>query len=469
MNSVPQTIAQVFAAQHEGVVARRTSFDYNARKAALDKLEAKILAEEEAICAALDEDFGKHRDEVMLTEILPILLEITHTRKHLRRWMRSGRAASGLAFLGTSARVRPTPKGTALVIAPWNFPFNLAIGPVVSALAAGCSVILKPSELTPATSNLINRMLTETFPPELVAVVEGGVDVATALLELPFDHIFFTGSPEVGQIVMGAAAKTLATVTLELGGKSPVIVGPDANIRHAARWIAWGRFMNGGQACVATDHVYVHASVKDDFLKAMDAQILRMYGAKPLQSDNLARMAHPRQWARVADMIDDARTKGAVILTGGQTDAETRKIAPTILLDVHDDMDVQQTEIFGPILPVMPYSNIEDVISKINAAAHPLALYIFGSNALADRVIAETTSGTVGVNMSVMVFAHPSAPFGGVGRSGNGGAHGYAGFAAFSAMRQVLRFRFFPFHLVFPPYTTTTRRLVALFRRIVRV
>jgi aldehyde dehydrogenase (NAD+) len=466
-NSHP--IAQIFAAQKDGTVARRTAFGYDARRAALDKLEAKILAEEDAICAALHADFGKHRDEVMLTEILPILLEISHTRKHLRRWMRPMRAASGLAFLGTSAKVRPTPKGTALVIVPWNFPFNLALGPVVSALAAGCAVILKPSEFTPATSALIKAMISDIYLANLVTVVEGGVDVTTELLSLPFDHIFFTGSPEVGQIVMAAASKTLASVTLELGGKSPVIVGPDANIKNAARWIAWGRFMNGGQTCVATDHVYVHEAVHGDFLDALDAQITRMYGDNPMKSDNLARMIHARQWTRVVQLIDDARAKGARILTGGQTDEAARKIAPTVLTDVRDDMDVQHTEIFGPLLPVMPYLELEDVIGKINAAPHPLALYIFGKKALADEVITRTTSGNVGVNMSVMVFAHPSAPFGGVGRSGNGGAHGYAGFAAFSHMRQVLRARLFPFHLVFPPYTKVTRRLIAIFHRIVRL
>jgi aldehyde dehydrogenase (NAD+) len=469
MTTQTQTIAEIFATQKSGVVARRTSFDYAARKDALDALETSILARQDAICTALAADFGKHPDEVMLTEILPILLEITHTRRHLRRWMRPKRAGSGLAFLGTGAKVHPTPKGVALVIAPWNFPFNLAMGPVVSALAAGCSVILKPSEFTPATTTLISQMIADIFPPDLVTVVEGGVDVASELLELPFDHIFFTGSPEVGKIVMAAAAKTLATVTLELGGKSPVIVGPDAHIKNAARWIAFGRFLNGGQTCVATDHVYVHESVQDAFQTALTAQIAQMYGADPIGSASLAQMTHDRQWARVAALITDARAKGATVLTGGQTDEAARKIAPTVLTDLRDDMDVQQTEIFGPVLPVMPYSTLDQVIGKINAAPHPLALYVFGSSTLADEVISRTTSGSVGVNMSVMVFAHPTAPFGGVGNSGNGGAHGHAGFAAFSHMRQVLRAHIFPFHLVFPPYTQTTRRLIALFHRIVRL
>lgn len=469
METDHQTITRAFEAQKNGIAKRRATFDYAARRAILAKFEAKILAEKEEICAALMADFGKHPDEVMLTEIFPALIEMTHTRKHLRRWMRPKRAGSGLIFLGTSAKVHPTPKGVALLIAPWNFPFLLSIGPVISALAAGCSVILKPSELTPATSALLKRLCSEVFPPDLVTVVEGGVEVATCLLALPFDHIFFTGSPEVGQIVMAAASKTFATVTLELGGKSPAIVGPDANIKNAARWIAWGRFLNGGQTCVAVDHVYVHAAVSDEFTQALLQQITRMYGDDPVGSGDLARMAHKRQWQRVADLIADATSKGATVLTGGQTDQGARKIAPTVLVDVRDDMAVQQTEIFGPVLPVMPYSDLDMVIGKINAAPHPLSLYTFGSNALADEVIAKTTSGTVGVNLSVMVFAHPSAPFGGVGRSGNGGAHGYAGFAAFSHMRPVLRARFFPFHLVFAPYSTVTNRLIAAIQRFVRL
>ncbi|MGJ8623309.1 MAG: aldehyde dehydrogenase family protein [Yoonia sp.] len=462
-------IPRIFAAQKAEVVARRSTFDYQARQAALDRLRDKILAEEDAICAALMADFGKHRDEVMLTEIMPVLLELTHTRKHLRRWMRPKRAPSGLVLLGTSAKVRPTPKGVALIIAPWNFPFNLAVGPLVSALAAGCSVVLKPSEHTPATSRLIQRMMADIFPPDLVTVVTGGVETATELLEQPFDHIFFTGSPEVGQIVMAAASKTLATVTLELGGKSPVIVGPDADIKKAARWIAWGRLLNAGQTCVATDHVYVHNSLREAFLQALDAQITKMYGADAIQSQDLAQMAHAGQFSRVADLIADARAKGATVFRGGQVDEDRRKIAPTVLVDLRDDMDIQQSEIFGPVLPVMPYDALDDVIARINAAPHPLALYVFGGKALADEVLSRTTSGTFAVNLSVMVFVHPAAPFGGVGRSGNGGAHGHAGFAAFSHMRQDLRARVFPFHLAFPPYTKTTARLIALFKRIVQI
>jgi aldehyde dehydrogenase (NAD+) len=469
MNTKTQNIAQIFAAQKDGIVGRRTSFDYAARIKALDQLKAKILAEEDAIYAALAADFGKPQEEVQLTEIMPILIEIDHSRKHLRRWMHPKRAPSGLIYLGTATKVRPTPKGTALVLAPWNFPINLSLGPVVSALAAGCSVILKPSEMTPHASALIKRMIAEIFSPDLVTVIEGGVDVATELLALPFDHIFFTGSPEVGKIVMAAAAKTLASVTLELGGKSPTIVGPDANIKNAARWIAWGRFVNGGQTCAATDHVYVHEDVRDVFLKALDRQITHMYGDDPLRSVDLAQMTHPRQWARVAGLIDDARAKGATFLRGGQTDEATRKIAPTVLLDVRDDMGVQNSEIFGPILPVMSYCDLDEVVDKINATPHALVLYVFGSNGLADEVVSKTASGAVGVNLSVMVFCHPSAPFGGVGQSGNGGAHGYAGFSAFSHMRQDMRARFFPFHLMFPPYTKPKRRLISTLRRVLKM
>ena len=466
MKDTTPTIPHIFALQKDGVAARRVTFDYTARMAALAKLEAMVWNEREAIAEAIHSDFGKHPNEVMLTEILPLMVEFRQTTKNLRRWMRPKRYPAGRVFMGTTTKAHPTPKGAALVIGPWNFPLLLSLGPVISALAAGCSVTLKPSEMTPATSALIHRMITATFPQDLLAVVEGGVEVSTKLLELPYDHIFFTGSPEVGQIVMTAAAKTLATVTLELGGKTPAIVGPDADIKKAARWIAWGKLLNGGQACVCVDHLYVHESIKEEFLAELTRQIERMARPSPFSSDDIARIAHHRHWTHLSDLIADARTKGATFLMGGQTDEAALKIAPTVLLDLRDDMDIQQREIFGPVLPVMPYNDLDNVITKMNAGPHPLNLYLFGGRDLSDKVIAHTNSGNVAVNLSVMVFAHPSATFGGVGRSGNGGAHGYAGFAAFTHMRQVLTARFFPFHLYFPPYTKTSKRLIRVLERL---
>ncbi|GGH43215.1 hypothetical protein GCM10011341_01780 [Frigidibacter albus] len=257
-----------FAVQAAGVAARRRGFGLAERREALDRLAGAIRRNEAAVVAALAADFCKPEAEVILTELLPVMQELRHARRNLRRWMRPRRAWPTLATLGTSARIRPEARGVCLIIAPWNYPFSLCLGPLVSALAAGNSAILKPSEMTPATSALIARLIGEAFSPDLVTVVEGGVEVSEALLALPFDHIFFTGSPAVGKIVMAAAARTLASVTLELGGKSPTIVGANADLTQAAKWISFGKFANAGQTCIAPDHVFVHRSVKDAFLEA---------------------------------------------------------------------------------------------------------------------------------------------------------------------------------------------------------
>ena len=467
MTDKTKTIAQIFEAQRARVAERRINFTYAQRKAALDAFREKLLAEEAAIRSAMAAEFGKPAVEVSLTEVLPVLVELNHTRRHLRRWMRPTRAASGLAFLGTSTKVHPTPKGVGLIIAPWNFPFTLTLGPIVSAIAAGCSVIVKPSELTPHCSTLMERMMAEIFPADLVSFVLGGPEVAQELLALPFDHIFFTGSTRVGQIVMAEAAKTLTSVTLELGGRSPVVIGPDANIRDAARWVAWGRFMNAGQACVAADHVYVHQAVEKIFLTALRQVMAKMYGKGDAQPSDLAQIAHIAHFDRLEAMLEDARQKGAVVLAGGQTDRAERRIAPTVLTQVTDDMEVMRSEIFGPILPVTTFDDRTALIARLQRSPHPLTLYAFGKEAFCDEITAATQSGVVGQNICVMPFAHPSAPFGGIGASGMGGAHGYAGFAAFSHMRPVIKRRVFPFQIMFPPYTARSERLVRLLKWIV--
>lgn len=468
MTQTHQDLAALFAAHKAAVPARRVSFDRHARLAALAKLRQAVLDRQDDIIAALAADFGKHPVEVRLTEILPILQDISHARRHLRRWMRPRRVLPTLMMIGTSARIEAQPRGVALIIAPWNFPFQLALGPLVSALAAGCSAIIKPSEMTPATSALIADMVADCFAPDLVAVVQGGVEASTQLLALPFDHIFFTGSPAVGKIVMAAAAKSLASVTLELGGKSPVIVGPDANIAKAAKWIAWGRFINAGQTCVAPDHVFVHASQRAALTDALQGRIAAMYGADPATSPALARIVDDRNFARVTGLIADAVKAGAKVVAGGQADTGARRLAPTLLEQTAADMDVSREEIFGPVLPLIPYDDLDVVLERINAGPHPLALYFFGSKGLAGGVVAGTTSGSVGVNLTVMPVIHGNLPFGGVGTSGMGAAHGQAGFAAFSHMRPVLRNRFLPMSLLFPPYTGRVKKLAKLVQRLVQ-
>ncbi|WP_166507146.1 aldehyde dehydrogenase family protein [Frigidibacter mobilis] len=462
--SISQRAETAFVAQAVGAPARRTGFGLIERRMALDRLAEAIRRHETALVAALAADFGKPEAEVILTEILPVMQELRHARRNLRRWMRPRRAWPTLATLGTSARIRPEARGVCLIIAPWNYPFSLCLGPLVSALAAGNSAILKPSEMTPATSALIAGLIGEAFAPDLVTVVEGGVEVSEALLALPFDHIFFTGSPAVGKVVMAAAAKTLASVTLELGGKSPTIVGPDADLAQAARWISFGKFANAGQTCIAPDHVFVHRAVKDAFLAALRARIGKSYG-EAASSPHLAQIVNDRHAERLSGLLGDALAKGAQLTLGGE--AQGRRMAPTLIEALTPEMRISSEEIFGPILPVIPYDDIGEVIARINAGPKPLALYVFDKDrAGTAQIIAATSSGSVGVNLTVAQFTHTGLPFGGVNHSGIGAAHGEYGFRAFSHERAILTNRGSALPLIFPPYTARVKRLIGLVKRL---
>ena len=464
MDSPLPTIAALFTAMKTGNDARRQGFGLAERRAALHRLANVVRRNEGALVAALQADLGRPEVETILTDYLPVLQEIAHARRHLRRWMRPRRVWPTLATFGASARVEPQPRGTCLIIAPWNFPFQLALGPLVSCLAAGNAAILKPSEMTPATSALVARIISETFSPDLVAVVEGDKAVAEELLSLPFDHIFFTGSPAVGRIVMTAAAKTLASVTLELGDKSPVIVGADADLKRAADWITFGKFVNAGQTCIAPDHLYVHALVKDAFLALLRARIARAYGTGEA-SPNLARIVTLSHAARLAALIADALDKGATTsVAGGQSG---QSVGPHLIEGTTPDMRLSREEIFGPILPVLTYDRIDSVIGAINARDKPLALYIFDrDHARVEEITRRTTSGAVGINLTLLHYTHLNLPFGGVNTSGIGAAHGETGFRAFSHERAVMRNRFLLLPLLFPPYTPRVMRLVRLLKRI---
>ncbi|MDF1854654.1 aldehyde dehydrogenase family protein [Pseudooceanicola sp.] len=452
-----------FAAQSAGIVTRRLTFGLAERRAALDRLAAAIRVNESALVAAMAADFGKPETEVILTEVLPVMQEIRHASRQLRRWMRPRRVAPTLVTFGTRARVRSEPRGVCLIIAPWNYPFNLAIGPLVSALAAGNSAIIKPSEMAPATSAVVARLIKDTFPAELVTVVEGGVEASQSLLALPFDHIFFTGSPAVGKIVMAAASKTLASITLELGGKSPTIVGPDADLKRAASWIAFGKFANAGQTCIAPDHVFVHASVKDDFLAALRDRIARTYGTGA-KSPHLARIINDRHAERLSGLLRDAIAKGAQVTLG--SDRQERRMAPTLIEAITPEMKIDQEEIFGPILPILTYDDIDEVTRRINARPKPLALYVFDkSSERIDHIIATTSSGGVGVNLTMAHFSHTGLPFGGVNSSGIGASHGQDGYRAFSHERAILTNHFSSLPLLFPPYTARVKRLIGLAKR----
>ena len=361
-------------------------------------------------------------------------------------------------MLGTSAWIAYQPRGRVLIIAPWNYPLSLCFGPLVSALAAGNTAIIKPSEMMPAVSALMAKIINDTFPPREVALFEGSLPTSSALLALPFDHIFFTGSPAVGKVVMAAAAKNLTSVTLELGGKSPTIVDESANLVLAAETLMWGKFINNGQTCVAPDHVFVHESVKPAFIAECKKVLQARYGATAAEqkaSPDLTRIVNPRHTKRIARLLADALDKGAVLHAGGEIDEAQCYIAPTLLGNIAPGAAILEEEIFGPLLPVMGYTDLDKLIADINAGPKPLALYIWSrQQAHIDKVLQRTSSGGACVNHCVAQFAHGNLPFGGVNNSGIGNAHGAFGFKAFSHERGVLRSS--PLMLIklfYPPYT----------------
>jgi aldehyde dehydrogenase (NAD+) len=452
-------IETVFAAQRETAIALRTS-TAGMRIAKLRKLEAAVLANRGAIYRALAADLRKSESEADLFDILPVISGIRHARRHLKFWIKPKRVAPTMTMFGTKARIRHEPRGVSLIIAPWNYPISLLLGPLISAIAAGCPAMIKPSEMSEASSALMAKLIHETFAWQEIAVFEGDAAVSKALLDLPFDHIFFTGSPAVGKVVMTAAAKHLASVTLELGGKSPVIVGESANVAKAAKSVAWGKFTNCGQTCIAPDYAYVHESRLPQFVDAMKNAIATMYGAAG-QSPDYCRIINRHHFERVCRLIDDATAHGAAIVAGGERDAAQKYIAPTVLTGADEGAAIMQEEIFGPVLPVLAYNDLAEPIAAINARPKPLALYVYAKDrAPADRVLQETSAGGTCVNASVMQFGHNNLPYGGIGNSGLGNAHGFYGFRAFSHERAVLEDKFSITPMLFPPYTARVKQMI---------
>jgi len=442
--------------------------DVAARRARLQKLSDWLHAHRSEIHAALHADFRKPAAETDLTEIWTSLVELKHTRKHLKRWMAPRPVGTSAALLGTRAWVQIEPKGVVLIISPWNYPFYLAVGPLVSAIAAGNAVVIKPAEQTPATSALLARLCQDLFRPDEVLLLEGGKDVATELLKLPWDHIFFTGSPEVGKIVMRAAAEHLCGLTLELGGKNPAVVDDTASLRDAAEKIVWGKFLNNGQTCVAPDYLLVQESVQPALLRELTAAIQRAYnpeGAGIQQSESLARVVNEHHFARLAGLLEDAQARGATVAAGGVVDASEHYIEPTLLTNVPAGARVLEEEIFGPLLPILTFRTLPETAAYVNARLKPLAQYVFSTSAENRRYLLENiAAGGAGVNETVLQFAHPELPTGGVGNSGLGKAHGHAGFLAFSNEKGVMRQRvgFTGIKAMYPPYTGRVRRLIGL-------
>jgi aldehyde dehydrogenase (NAD+) len=436
MTAAPHTEFDTLIAAQQAYVESGATRPYTFRIEQLRKLKQAVKAHEERLLSALAQDLRKPAIEGFAAEIGFVYADINHTIKHLKRWMKPRRVGTPLQMIPSTSRVYAEPLGRVLVIAPWNYPVMLLLAPLAAAIAAGNVAVLKPSELAPATSAAIAELIGETFPRELATVVEGGVDASQALLARKWDHIFFTGGTAVGKIVAKAAAEHLTPVTLELGGKSPCIVTADADLDLAARRIAWGKFYNAGQTCVAPDYILADRSVKAALVERLTHYIRQFYGADPAQSPDLARIINDRHFDRLAAML---AAPGARLAAGGQTDRTQRYIAPTVLDDVGRDHPAMQEEIFGPILPVLAYDTLEQAFATIKTMSHPLALYLFTrSRDTERRVLGEVSFGGGCVNDVLMHLSNLDLPFGGVGPSGTGAYHGKWGFDTFSHFKGVV-------------------------------
>lgn len=435
---------------------RRRTETARTRRERLRTLEKVIRRRQDDMVAAAHADFGKPAAETLLSEVYTVLHECKAARRGLGEWMKPRRAPGRMLYWGTEAWIRPEPKGVVLIIAPWNYPFQLALNPLIAALAAGNAVALKPSELTPRCSALLEEMLKEVFPPDLVTVIQGGAEASQELLKLPFDHVFFTGSPRVGRLVMEAAAKNLAPVTLELGGKSPALIDVGADLKQAARAILWGKGLNGGQTCVAPDYVLIHESIRDEWLKAARRTLTELYsGTDGAQMAGIITPAHRQRLLKLRE--------GAEVLAETAPPAGERHVPLTLIAPPDDKAPVMLEEIFGPLLPVMTYRDLDEAVRFINARTKPLALYLFTRRrGTEERIVAECPAGAVSVNETLIHFSHDSLPIGGVGESGMGAYHGEHGFRALSHEKSVLirRHSGWVTRLVYPPYTEFSLKLI---------
>ncbi len=440
-----------------------------ARRGYLRDLYRAIVARREDIAAAISSDFGhRSRHETLMAEIMVTATTIRYAIRHLPGWMRPRRRFAGLAFLPGRAKVMFQPRGVVGIISPWNYPFNLAISPLASALAAGNRVMIKPSEHTPATSALIGELAEALFASDHVSVVTGGPEVGAAFSRLPFDHLLYTGGTHIGREVMRAAADNLTPVTLELGGKSPAIVGQDYPLDRAALQISAGKWLNAGQTCIAPDYVLVPEDKLEEFVAAIGRATAALYPSLADNPDYTA-LNNPAHYARVAGYVENARAKGARIVeinpAGEALEAASRKMAPTLVIGATDDMAVLREELFGPVLPVIPYRGLDQAIAYVNDRPRPLALYYFDRDrGRAERVLRETTSGGAAINETVFQFAVDSLPFGGIGNSGLGGQiHGREGFETFSHKKSVFyQSRINGAFLLRPPFGRLTERILRI-------
>lgn len=422
------------------------TLDVKWRLERLKAFEAAVRKWEKPLCEALWTDLHKSYEEAYLTEVSLLLGEIRSHIHNLRKWSRPKRVSTPLKMFPSRSRIVSEPLGTALIIAPWNYPVQLLLTPLVGAISSGCTAVLKPSPYVPNVSKVTRQLIEDTFNDEYITVVQGNRDVNAALLEERWDLIFFTGSPALGKIVMGAAARNLTPVVLELGGKSPCIVDKDADIKTAARRIAWGKSLNAGQTCIAPDYLMLHEDIKDVFLKELELNFKELLGDNPQETKHFVRIVNDKAFDRLEGYLKDGK-----VVSGGRTDKSDRYFEPTVLDDVPQDATVMNEEIFGPIFPVRTFKEIDEVISYVVSREKPLALYYFGGQG--DKVLRHTSSGGACINDTIMHIANENVPFGGVGNSGLGSYHKKRSFDAFTHYRAVittptfldLPFRYMPY------------------------
>lgn len=433
--------------------------DLKFRKQALTKLLNLISGNQPAILKALREDLGKPELEAYSTEIAYVLEDVKHVLKSFQEWAEPQRVSTPLVLQPATSELHSEPFGTTLIIAPWNYPFQLVVSPLIGAIAAGNTAVLKPSEATPATQALLQKLIGETYEDEYIACVGGGLEESQALLEQHFDFIFFTGSPRVGQIVMEKAAKNLTPVCLELGGKSPCIVDKNVDLKVAARRVVWGKFMNAGQTCVAPDYLLIHKEIYTDFVNSLKTAIKEFYGDDPLKSDSYARIVNKGHFKRLVGFL-----KGGNV-SGGRHDESQLYIEPTLIEDIDLQHPLMKEEIFGPILPLIKYSETEEALRTIRQQTKPLAFYVFTKNKkLQNTILEQMPFGGACVNDCVVHLANPNLPFGGIGTSGMGMYHGKYSFEAFSHKKSVLRKPFaLDATMRYAPYTQAKLKLIKFF------
>lgn len=469
---LPQSLRTVFDAQRSAF-AEDSFPDLSGRMERLARLEKLLRENEDAFAEAISADFGnRSKHETLIAETLFTLASISHVRKHLKRWMKPRRVGTTFHSLPGTSRIIPQPLGVIGIVSPWNYPLQLALAPAVAAIAAGNRVLIKPSELTPKFSDLLARLIADYFSADECAVVTGDAEVAKAFVSLPFDHLFFTGSTAVGKHVGMAAAANLTPVTLELGGKSPAIVDASCDLKDAAVKIAAGKLFNAGQTCIAPDYVLVPAAKLDHFVQAFTQATQQMYPTLEHNPDYTS-IVNERHFARLTGLLEDARAHGASLneINPGTEIANpaTRKMRPTLVLGATPAMRIMQDEIFGPLLPVLPYESVDDAIAFVNARPRPLALYWFGKDSThRDKVLHETISGGVTINDALYHIAQENLPFGGVGDSGSGAYHGEYGFRLFTKEKPVFeQSALSGTGLLRPPFGKLANSIIRTLKRVI--